>query len=469
MKSIPVILIILSLLTACQKNSLIPEITPDLNSKPIHKLKGKHSISQLAQFNAGLIFITPKNEIKIFDLDTKNLDTLFQLKLKVAESFPVDDHRLIVKNKEGTEWSVLDLKKKTILTTVKDAPIDKIIGCKNNLICFQRDQKILIFDYQSRSLIQEIPLEAEDVFNCAFKGSDVIILSSKKLYVYTQAGNRLNSYILTNEPGSGFLLWDNYIYYGSTNRELLKISLKTRRVKWKVKLAMPLHITPQRMGKHIVISPQDNNIFFFNRNGTLHWWEKLEATRMLPPILMKENVAVFLLERKVKFINPKTKKAEKFSLKTGLDSNPVYIDKNLYYFSHEKKKTVRLLNRLGNIYQVKIITDPKNVKPLGQSIQFYFEPINLVKPVLDIKILDEKEQAIFQKTLTHTDSMSFVWIPEKSGKYSMTLDIKSKNREQISITKSMTVSDIEKIIQGIHQKIIRDCPIDLFKSPSASQ
>jgi len=469
MKTIPVILIILSLFSGCRKNQLIPEITPHLTSSPIYTLKEKRPISQLEQFGTGIIFITPKNEIKIFDPDTRKLDTLFQLKQPVATQFFTDGTRLIIKNKKGAEWSVLDLKNRTILKTLRDLLLDKIIGHENSLICFQKDQKLNIFDYQTPRLLQEIPLEAEDIFNCEFKSQNIFILSSKKLYVYDRKADRLNSYLLLHQPSSGFLLWNEFIYYGSTKRELIKLSLNTRKVKWKIKLAMPLKTKPQRMGKHIVLSPEDNNVFFFNRNGTLHWWEKLEATRMLPPIIMKENVAIFLLGRKVKFFNPKTQKVQEFSLKIGLDSNPVYLDNYLYFLTHKTKKKVQRITRLGNLIQVKIKTDPEYVKPLGQSIQFHLNPVNLIKPVLEIKITDQKEQPVFQKTLKHTDIMSFVWIPKKAGKFKLNLSITAKNRKQTTIKKSLTITDIEKIIKGIQQEIIRACPIDLTKTPSTPQ
>lgn len=470
MKTIPVILIILSLLSGCQKSQLIPEITPNLTSSPVHSLKVKQPISQLEQFGTGIIFITPKNEIKKFDPDTQKLDTLFQFKQPVTTQFFTDGKQLIIKNKKGAEWSVLDLKSRTILKTVRDIPLDTIIGQKSSLICFQKDQKLNIFDYQTSRLLQEIPLDTEDIFNCAFRSQNVFILSSKKLYVYDRKADRLNSYLLLHQPSSGFLLWDEFIYYGSTKRELIKLSLKTRKVKWKVKLAMPLKTKPQRMGKHIILSPEDNNVFFLNRNGTLVWWEKLEATRMLPPIIMRENVAIFLLSRKLKFFNPNTQKVQEFSLKNVMDSNPVYFDNYLYFLTHKKNKKVQRITRIGNLFQVKIKTDPEHIKPLGQSIQFNLNPVNLIKPVLEIKITDLKEQPVFQKSLKHTDIMSFVWIPKKAGKFKLNLIITAKNRKQMTIKKSITITDIEKIIKDIQQKIIRACPIDeLSKTPSTSQ
>jgi hypothetical protein len=467
MKTLPVILIILSLFAGCRKTSLIPEITPNLASKPMYTLKGKRPISQLGKSGSGLIFITPKNEIKQFDPVTRKLDTLLQLKQPVATRFFSDGTRLIIKSKTGSDWSVIDLKNQSVLKTVRNLPADKIIGHKDSLICFQKGPSLGLYDYQSPRLLQEIHLDAEHVFNCEFKGLEILILTSKKLHVYNLKTSRLNSYNLSDQSVSGFLLLDGFIYYGSTGRELIKLSLKTRKIKWKIKLAMPLKNRPQKIGKLIVFSPEDNNIYFFNRNGTLRWWEKLEATRMRPPIIMKENVAVLLLNKQIKFFNPKTKKVKEFSFKSSLDSNPVHLDSYLYFLAHKKNKKIQRITRLGNLYQVNIKADPEHIKPLGQSIQFNLKPVNLIKPVLEINIIDQKEQPVFTKTLKYTDIMSFVWIPKKAGKYELKLNVVAKNRERMTIKKSITITDIEKIIQSVQQKIIRNCPADLFEPPSA--
>lgn len=469
MKTICVVLIILGLLCSCQKSSLVPEITPNLAAKPVHILKEKRRISQLGQFKTDLIFVTPKNEIQRFNPRTQTLDTIFQFGQPVEQQFFLDRHLLIIKNKKGPEWSILDLESQNILKTVEGFPMDQIIGSGNQLICFQKNSRLIILDHQGLNLIHEIPLEAEKVFSCEFKGPEILILTSKKLYIYNRKRNHLNSHSLQNLPASGFLLWDEHIYYGSINRELIKFALKTRKVKWRIKLAITLKVKPQQMGKFIVFSPEDNNIFFFNRNGTLHWWEKLDATRMLPPIIMRENVAVFLLNGNLKFFNPKTRKVQELNLKTSLDSNPVYLEDYLYYLSHKKNKKVQKISRVGNIYHVKVKTNPKHVKPMGQFIQFNLKPINLVNPILEVKILDQADLAVFQKTFKHDDILSFIWIPKAAGIYKLVLEIKAKNKKQMTINQSIKITDIGTMIRSSQQQNISECPFDLFNAKSTSK
>jgi hypothetical protein len=184
---------------------------------------------------------------------------------------------------------------------------------------------------------------------------------------------------------------------------------------------------------------------------------------------MRENVAVFLLNGNLKFFNPKARKVQKFSLKTSMDSNPVYLENYLYYLSHKKNKKVQKISRIGNIYQVKVKTDPEHIKPLGQSIQFNLNPINLVNPVLEVRILDQADLVVFQKTIKHGDIMSFVWIPKAAGKYKLVLEIKAENKKQMTINQNVKITDIETMIRRCQEQNIFECPFDLFNAKSASQ
>ncbi|MCK4942766.1 MAG: hypothetical protein KAS65_04270, partial [Candidatus Aminicenantes bacterium] len=77
--------------------------------------------------------------------------------------------------------------------------------------------------------------------------------------------------------------------------------------------------------------------------------------------------------------------------------------------------------------------------------------------------------AVFQKTIKHGDIMSFVWIPKAAGKYKLVLEIKSKNKKQMTINQSVKIADIETMIRSSQQQNIFECPFDLFNAKSASQ
>ena len=120
----------------------------------------------------------------------------------------------------------------------------------------------------------------------------------------------------------------NDIYYGSRKNKLIKYSLKKRKVKWKLDIPNILKIKPQLFNKYILISPEDNNIYFIKKNGTLNWWGKYNSTRLRPPTVMSNNVSIFLMNNEVKFFNPKKKQEILYKLKSSLKSNPIVIKRD---------------------------------------------------------------------------------------------------------------------------------------------
>ncbi|MCK4836876.1 MAG: hypothetical protein KAT17_09570, partial [Candidatus Aminicenantes bacterium] len=189
---------------------------------------------------------------------------------------------------------------------------------------------------------------------------------------------------------------------------------------------------------------------------------KLNATRLLPAVIMKENVAVFLMNKKIKFFNPFKKKVHNFNLKTIIDSNPVYLKNYLYFLAHKKNKKKQAISKLGNHYFVKIKTDPEFLKPLGQSIQFNLTPINLIKPEFNINIYHQSKGNIFKTKIKHDQVRSFVWIPDEPGKYKIELNINAINKKNMTIKKNIKIIDVEKIIRAFNYKIMQECQIDVW-------
>ena len=94
------------------------------------------------------------------------------------------------------------------------------------------------------------------------------------------------------------------------------------------------------INKYIFISPEDNNIYFIKKNGTLNWWGKYDSTRLMPPIAMKNNVGIFLMNNEVKFFNPKKRQEILFKLKSDLKSNPIVIGNYIYMISQKNDSDV---------------------------------------------------------------------------------------------------------------------------------
>jgi hypothetical protein len=251
----------------------------------------------------------------------------------------------------------------------------------------------------------------------------------------------------------------HYIYYGAKNRNLIKFSLTSNKVKWKFRIAEQLKLRPQKAGPYIAITPEDYNIYFFNKRGTLYWWEKLDSTRLLPPVAMKENVVVFLWDKTFKFFNYKKKQVVSYPFDKAAYSNLIYIDEYLYMVSQEEtgedmyEQPPKNITKIGNNFGVAVYTNPQHILPLGKSIKFNLKRFNLIKPELKIKILDPAGKSVFDKTVSYKEDPSFVWIPNKAVEYKLIIEINAKNKKELRIEEPFKVTDVEKILKRYYYHV----------------
>jgi hypothetical protein len=264
---------------------------------------------------------------------------------------------------------------------------------------------------------------------------------------------------LARPATSGFLLDGNVIYYGSEQRELVQFSLNSRKTSWALKLADVLKVTPKKIGEYVAIIPEDNNIYFFNKNGTLYWWEKLNSTWLLEPVVMKENVVVFLWDKNIKFFNYKKKKVTTYPLNRKVKTNPVYSDDYIYVVTEDNVSEGREedegpypshLSKIGNHYGVEIFTEPKYVKPKGKSVRFNLRPINLVEPKFEIKIVKNQpgnETPVFDKTISPNDKLNFIWIPAEAVEYRMIIKVTAGNKTGLTVEEIFTPVDVQEILR----------------------
>ena len=247
------------------------------------------------------------------------------------------------------------------------------------------------------------------------------------------------------------------IYYGSENRELVKFSLVDGKIHWRFKLADQLKIEPRKAGPYIAIIPEDHNIYFFNKRGTLYWWERLDSTRLLPPVVMKENVAVFLWNKTVKFLNYKHKSSYTYPLDKAVFSDALHIGEYLYVIAETGKEDqgqpLKAITKIGNNFGVVIQTDPQSIIPMGRSIKFNLERFNLVKPELKVNILDTENKSVFEKNIAYKDDPSFVWIPNRAMAYKLVVEINAENKKGLMIEHAFEVIDVEKLLSQYYYQL----------------
>ena len=463
MKKYSLLLVILIIAyVGSARTKIIPEISPNLSEIHVMDLTGKNLAKTLAAIDSQLVFTDLEGQLFRWDTASKMINSLNQLTSNIdAGVFSQSDYFILKSVKTG-KYSIFQLDELKEIAALDDIDIQQVLGLDHEILVYLFNKEIHIYNYRSRLLLKTLRIgkkESYQAYDSEFRGDNLFLFSTRYLYIYDRTRDVVERIELARLAASGFLLDGDMIYYGSEQRELVRFSLKSRKTSWALKLADVLNVTPKKIGEYVAIMPEDNNIYFFNKNGTLYWWEKLNSPWLLEPVVMKENVAVFLWDKNIKFFNYKKKQVTTYHLNRKVKTNPVYIDDYIYVVTEDNVGEGREedegpypshLSKIGNHYGVEIFTEPKYVKPRGKSVRFNLKPINLVKPQFKIKIVKNRpgnEPPVFDKIIAPNDKLNFVWIPAEAVEYRLIIEVEAENKTGLTVEENFTPVDVQEILR----------------------
>ena len=467
----------------------IPEVSNALCDDMLGvPLKDANIARTIIPINSNLVFFTREGKIYRFNLEKKILDFLVDLNTPIEPEIIYQKDTVVLKQKNSANFILFDIKKMAVIKIPQKIKADKIISidADHEILGYLTGRRLVFRNYYSGEILSELTIEngvnrrnenenksenenerknegGGDIvfYNSADTLIDgapkTLILTSRDLYVFDKRKNSIETIKLESKASSGFLPDDGVIYYGSENRELIKFSLTTRKILWQFKLADQLKIKPRKAGPYITITPEDHNLYFFNKRGTLYWWEKLDSTRLLPPVIMNENVSVFLWNKTIKFFNYKNKTSYSYPFDKSVFSDALHIDEYLYVIADagddDQGQPLKAITKIGNNFGVVIQTDPQNIIPIGKSIKFNLEIFNLVNPELKISILDTGDVKVFEKTITYKEDPSFVWIPNRAMAYNLVVEINAENKKGLMIEHPFEVIDVKKRLSQYYYQL----------------
>ena len=446
------------MLAACQGRKVIPEITPHLATQRVHAAPRDQDMVKVVQLDSQLVFIDSKHRISRFNPGDASIDSMYQ-STRPIEAAVYHRDRWLVMTYEGGDLALFDLRQMKIVSEIPGDPPRAVLGVDGRVLVY-RDQLLRIYDHRAGKVLHSIPIQEDILGKVHISGDRLYIPTARALTVFDRSENRHTTHALKDPAVSGFLHLDGSVYYGSESRELIRLSLSSFKPVWKFKLAMPLNFVPEMVGGKIVVTALDNNIYFFKPNGTLHWWEPLDSTQKMAAVPMGENVAVFLMNGKVKFFNPKTKETREYKLTTNPAGPPIYLDRYLYGITRAGNGKPAVVSRLGNLYQVQIKIEPESLKHVGKSMKIGLIPLNLIKPNLTVSILNQNKEEVLKKLLKGEKNLQFIWIPRQAGAFQLVVDAASENRDRIRVTKSFQVVDLSDITSRANFRVLKRCQFD---------
>ena len=184
-----------------------------------------------------------------------------------------------------------------------------------------------------------------------------------------------------------------------------------------------------------------------NRKGSILWWQALRSTMSFDLLPMTENLAAVLLNREIKFIDPRRRQVTVFQGTARPLGPPLAFGGDLYFMTRDEGQACRLL-RVGNRYGIDIALEP-SPHWVGQSLRFSVQPQHLLEPRWECEILDAQERPVFSRSVTGAEKTPLVWVPLQPGKYLIRVQARGSNRDALGEA-PVRVLDPLQVVPGFY-------------------
>lgn len=459
---------IMFILSCSPKIQTIPEVTDHLRSTDSYTFNDDVPVLKLLSNDSHFVLINGRGTISKIDIVSGQLKFIYQLKFAIHPDIYAHGDLLALRDLAGENLALFDMKEMTVIHNLELETKGTCIAANRKCVVWRSGEKIVVYPVSKDNRKMAIDIGEAPVLASSVGIDAIYIPTNETLYAIDTSGWKFTKKKFPVPCHSGILLDNGYVYYGSQNRELIKLKLANNAIQWKFPLTKNLTAAPIKTANHIVCTPEDQNIYFISTSGTLDWWQKLDSTRLLPPVPMGDNIAVFLFppeSPQIRYFNFEKRESYSYKLKYLIFGAPIYFAHDLFILKGEKEgtqKKVRGIARIGNRYEVDIKTDPKRLLSTGKSIKFILKPINLIEPAFDVSIFNSKKESVFNKKILDADKAQFNWIPEKEGDYEVTVAATTGGGEEIKSTQTFTVLDTDTILLDHYLQLQQECSADVF-------
>lgn len=432
-----------------EKSGSLPEITPILSEENLLLLKTRPLANRLFATVGGLLFVEPEGNISKFDFRSGMIIDRTHLVDAIEEAVMVQNGLLALKQTGTDRWIVLDPATMRKCGGFAGSDIRKVFGVNGRYLVYRSEERLVFAAFPKGDILASFPVGSHRFLGCVFLEDAVLVMTEEKLLRFVSSTRSVQEIDLAEKPASGFLYDRGDIYYGSSSRLLIRFSLGKKKAVWKLKLGGLLIDPPLKLARHICILPLDQNAYFVNFSGTVSWWTQLDSIRQYPPVAMSENLAVFLMNGEVKFLNPRKKIVCSLKLVSRALGCAVSGGGYVYFLAAGESDGETAIARVGNRIAIDIAIESPPPRFAGQLLVFSLFPRNLIKPACKVQILDGAGNLIQEKGFAVGQNPRILWIPEKSGDYLLKAEARGGNAVRQNQLK-VTIIDWNEILRNFY-------------------
>ncbi len=331
--------------------ALVPEISSPLIQEEVCSWTGRPAGTDIFPCAGGIGWLDASGRIIAWDADKKSAAAVLELSFRVdAPPFRQGRFLVLKKGRADRRLLIIDLEKPAVLADLDGLKADVVLGIDGDHLVYLEGGRLTVNSWRQPGSVFQAAVTEERFFNCHFAPERILVMSEGFLHTFWKKSGRFESTLLPRPAISPFYCEGEHIYYGAGGRFLVKYSISKNRLAWKVKLGQSLERTPFVFAGSVVASPADQSLLLVNERGSIVWWQALRSTMSCDLLPMSENLAAVLLNREIKFIDPRRRQVTVFQGMERPLGPPLAFRRDLYFLAGEGEAW-RLL-RVGNRYGV---------------------------------------------------------------------------------------------------------------------
>ncbi len=419
----------LTLLGGCRhaRPTLVPEISPPLIQEEVCSWEGRLAGDAIFPCAGGIGWVDGTGRIIAWDVEKKTVAEVFAVPFAVTLPPFLQGDLLLLRDQASKRLLVYDLAAGGVKFEALRLDTKRVLGVGPDGLVHLEDGRPVVHLWETPGSAFRAQEADKEFFNCHFSPERILVLGKERLFIFWKKTRRFESIPLPRPAASPLLYDGGNIYYGSAQRSLVKFPLPGGGAEWELKLGRVLERRPLAFAGSIVASPSDQNVLQVNRRGSILWWQALGSTMSFDLLPMSGHLAAVLLNREIRFIDPKLRQVTSFKIVGHPVGTPLVFRGGLFFMTHDGK-TYRL-QRIGSRFGPEIELEPAPVRWLDRSLRFTLRFHNLPDPSWECVILDAAGGKVFSKSMADSGPVTLAWVPLLAGKYTIRVRARSQNRD----------------------------------------